>query len=182
MSDTIRVGVIGSGGIFRGLHVPYFENTKLAQIVAVADINEEFAKEQAERFGAEAYTNYEDVLARDDVDAVDVCTHPGPHRDITVAAAKAGKHVLLEKPMCRTVAEADEMIAAAKEADVRLQVAYMMRFNPCYEKLKELLDTGALGAVEFAYCNQIGWFPPKHPWLFILEESGVVRVREDEHR
>ena len=136
--DPIRVGVIGSGGIFRGLHAPYFEQTKLAKIVAVADVNEKNAQEQAKRFGAEAYTDFRALLERKDVDAVDLCTHPAPHRDITVAAAQAGKHILLEKPMCRTVAEADEMIAAAKKARVQLQVAYMMRFNPNYMKLKEM--------------------------------------------
>ncbi len=180
--DPIRVGVIGSGGIFRGLHAPYFEQSKLAKIVAVADVNERSAQEQAKRFGTEAYTDYRKVLERKDVDAVNVCTHPAPHRDITVAAAQAGKHVLLEKPMCRTVAEADEMIAAAEKAGVQLQVAYMMRFNPYYMKLREMLDDGTLGALHLAYVNQIGWFPPHtHPWLFVKQESGGMLVEQAIH-
>jgi predicted dehydrogenase len=180
--ESIRVGVIGSGGIFRSLHAPYFEQTQRAKIVAVADVNEKNAQEQAKRFGAEAYTDYRRLLERKDVDAVDVCTHPAPHRDITVAAAQTGKHILLEKPMCRTVAEADEMIAAAKKAGVLLQVAYMMRFNPHYMKLKEMLEDGTLGAVHLAYCSQIGWFPPlKHPWLFVREQSGGMLVEQAIH-
>jgi len=179
--EKIRVGVIGSGGIFRSLHVPYYEMTDRAEIVAVADIKEESAAEMAKRFGADAYTDYRQVIDRDDVDAVDVSTHPKPHRDITVAAAQAGKHVLLEKPMCRTVAEADEMIAAADDAGVMLQVAYMLPFNPVYQKLKQLLEDGTLGDVHMAYCNQVGWFRPAHPWLFIHEESGGMLVEQAIH-
>jgi predicted dehydrogenase len=113
---------------------------------------------------------------------VDVCCHPAPHRDIAVAAAAAGKHILMEKPMCRTTAEADEMIAAAENAGVMLQVAYMLRFDPGYMKLKELLDGGTLGALQMAYSNQIGWFPPhRHPWLFIKDESGGMLVEQAIH-
>ncbi|MBD3185155.1 hypothetical protein GF312_22940 [Candidatus Poribacteria bacterium] len=179
--DKIRVGVIGSGGIFKGLHIPYYEMTDRAEIVAVADMNENSAKEVAGRFDADAYTDYRKVLERDDVDAVDISTHPKPHRDITIAAAEAGKHILLEKPMCRNVAEADEMIAAANKAGVMLQVAYMMPFHPVYQKLKELLDNGTLGDLHMAYCNQIGWFNPGHPWLFIKEESGGMLVEQAIH-
>lgn len=179
--DRIRVGVIGSGGIYRSLHVPYFEMTDRATIVAVADVNEESARQEAARFGAEAYTDYRKLLERDDVDAVDVCTHPAPHRDITIAAVQAKKHVLLEKPMCRTVAEADAMIAAAKQHGVLVQVAYMMRFHPTFEKLKSLLDAGTLGDLHLAYCCQVGWFSPRHPWLFIREQSGGMLVEQAIH-
>ena len=128
--DQIRVGIIGSGGIFRSLHVPYYEMTKRAKIVAVADIKESSAQEVANKFEADAYTDYRQLLDRKDIDAVDVCVHPKPHRDIAVYAAQTGKHILMEKPMCRNVAEADEMITAADKAGVMLQVAYMMPFNP----------------------------------------------------
>lgn len=178
----IKVGVIGSGGIFRGSHAPYYEVSERAKIVAVADVNEDNAKAQAERFGAEAYTDYRQVLAREDIDAVDVCTHPGPHCDIVVAAAQAGKHILVEKPMCRNIAEADEMIAAADAAKVMLQVAYVMRFDQSRMQLKQLLDDGTLGGMHLAYCNQVGWFnPDRHPWLFIKEESGGMLVEQAIH-
>ena len=179
--EKIRVGVIGSGGIFRGLHVPYYEMTDRAEIVAVADVKEESAAEVAKRFDADAYTDYRKILDRKDVDAVDISTHPRPHRDVTVAAVQAGKHILLEKPMCRTVAEADEMIAAAADAGVMLQVAYMMPFHPVRQKLKQLLEDGTLGDLHMAYCNQVGWFRPGHPWLFIREESGGMLVEQAIH-
>lgn len=180
--DQIRIGIIGSGGIFRSLHAPYYEISKRAKIVAVADVNEQNAKAQAERFGAEAYVDYRRLLERKDVDAVDICTHPAPHRETVVAAAEAKKHILVEKPMCRNIAEADEMIAAAEKNKVRLQVAYMLRFEPNYMKLKQLLDDGTLGSVHMAYCCQVGWFNPStHPWLFIKEQSGGMLVEQAIH-
>ena len=78
--DKIKVGVIGCGGIFRGAHAPYYDISERAQIVAVADVNEDAAKAQGERFGADVYTDWKVVLGRKDIDAVDVCTHPAPHR------------------------------------------------------------------------------------------------------
>jgi predicted dehydrogenase len=180
--EKIKVGIIGSGGIFRGAHAPYYEISERAQIVAVSDVNEQAAKEQATRFNADAYTDYRHILDRNDVVAVDVCTHPAPHHNIVVAAAEAGKHILVEKPMCRNIAEADDMIAAADEAKVMFQVAYVLRFEPARLKLKELLDDGILGDVHMAYCSQVGWFDPsRHPWLFIKEESGGMLVEQAIH-
>ncbi len=179
--NKLRIGIIGAGGIFRSLHQPYYQMTTRAHIVAVSDVREEAAREVAAVFGAEACADYHALLARDDVDAVDICAHPNPHCEITLAAAQAGKHVLIEKPMCRTVAEADAMIAACKQAGVVLQVAYMLRFNPTHQKLKQLLDDGVLGDVHLVYANQVGWFPPRHPWLFVREESGGMLVEQAIH-
>lgn len=180
--DTIKVGVIGSGGIFRDLHLPYYDMTEKAKIVAVADINKRSAEETAQKCGADHWcTDYKELIELKEIDAVDVCTHPAPHRDIAVAAAQAGKHILVEKPMCRTVGEADEMIKAADKAGVTLQVAYMIRFHPVHMKLKQLLDEKTLGDLHMAYSCQVGWFPPKHPWLFIKEQSGGMLVEQAIH-
>ena len=178
----IRIGVIGCGGIFRGAHVPYLEwRTDRCTVTAVTDLKRENAEAEAERFGAEVCKDWKALLRRDDVDAVIIATHPRPHCEIAVAAAKARKHILLEKPMCCTVREADRMIAAAKQARVKLHVAYIMRFRPAKQKLKELLTDGTLGKPQLVYCTQIGWFPPRHPWLFIQEESGGMLVEQAIH-
>jgi len=180
--DLVKVGVIGSGDIFRELHLPHYEITKRAKIVAVADTNEHIAKEMAQKCGADYwYSDYKELIKLKGIDAVDICTHPAPHREIVVAAAKAGKHILVEKPMCRTVGEADEMIAAADKARVTLQVAYMIRFNPVYMKLKHLLDEKTFGDLHIVYSCQVGWFPPNHPWLFIKEQSGGMLVEQAIH-
>lgn len=182
--DRIKVGIIGCGGIFRNLHSPYYhEPTRRADIVAIADINAAAANDQADRFGADVYTDYRELLDRKDIDAVDVCVHPRPHLEITRAATAAGKHILMEKPMCCNVAEGDAMVAAAENAGVLLMVAYMMRFDPGYKKLKSLLDDGTLGTLQMAYNNQVGYFSPeKHPWLFVKAESGGMLVEQAIHQ
>ena len=182
--DRIKVGIIGCGRIFRRNHAPYYEEpTGRAEIVAVADLNEASATEQAERFNANAYTDYRHLLDRQDIDAVDVACHPAPHRNIALAAAGARKHILMEKPMCLNVAEADEMIEAAEDTGVLLQVAYTMRFDPGYMKLKQLLDHGTLGTLQMAYSNQIGYLRPRKSlaWLPIREESGGMLVEQAIH-
>jgi len=179
--DAIRVGVIGSGGIFRNLHTPYYETTDRAEIVAICDLVEERATAIAEPFGADVCTDCRDVLTRDDVDAVVVSTQPGPRCAIAVAAAEAGKHIFAEKPMCCDVAEGSRMIAAADAAGVALNVAYMQPFNPVYRKLKEMLTDGTLGQVHLAYGQEVGWFRPEHPWLFVQAESGGMLVEQAIH-
>lgn len=181
--DKVRVGIIGCGGIFRNLHAPYYEEpTRRADIVAIADVNAAAATEQAERFNADAYSDYRELLDRQDIDAVDVCVHPRPHLEITRAAAEAGKHILMEKPMCCNVAEGDAMVAECEAADVLLMVAYMMRFDPGYMKLKSLLEDGTLGTLQMTYSNQVGWFSPeRHPWLFVKAESGGMLVEQAIH-
>ncbi|MBN1674176.1 MAG: Gfo/Idh/MocA family oxidoreductase [Kiritimatiellae bacterium] len=179
--DKIRIGVIGSGGIFRNLHAPYYQKSDRAQIVAVADLNTESAAGVAGSFGAAVCTDYREILDRKDVDAVDVSVHPKPHREMAVAAAEAGKHILMEKPMCCTVAEADAMIEAAKRAGVRLQVAYVLPFNPIRQKLKALLADGTLGELQMAYRHQMGWFKPQKPWLFDKAEAGGMLLENAIH-
>lgn len=178
----INVGVVGTGGIFRELHLPHYLTTKRARVVAVADVNERSAKEAAQACGAKYFTtDFRELLSLRDVEAVDICTPPSSHKEIAVAAAELGKHVLVEKPMCRTLKEVDEMIAAADRAGVVLQVAYMLRFHPTYMVLKRLLDEGSLGEVHLAYSCQVGWFPTNHPWLFSRAQSGGMLVEQAIH-
>jgi len=178
----IRVGVVGTGGIFKALHLPYYQSSGRAKVVAVADVNENAAREAAQACGAEyCFAGFKELLKLREVDAIDVCTPPASHREIVVEAARLGKHVLVEKPMCRTVKEADEMIAAADRAKIVLQVAYMLRFHPTYMRLKRLLEDGSLGEVHLVYSCQVGWFQPTHPWLFKKEQSGGMLVEQAIH-
>ena len=179
--DPIRVGVIGIGGIFRNLQTPYYETTGRAKIVVVCDLVEERASAIAERLGADVCTDFRQVLARDDVDEVVVSTQPGPRCAIAVQAAAAGKHVFAEKPMCCNVAEGSRMTEAAESAGITLNVAYMQPFNPVLRKVKQMLTDGTLGDVHLAYGQEIGWFRPGHPWLFVQAESGGMLVEQAIH-
>jgi len=142
----LRLGVIGCGDIFREQHLPYYQQTELAEVLAVADVDPARAKKTAGELGAPFHSdNPNDIIKRDDLDAVDIATRPASHCELAVAAAGAGKHVLVEKPMCLDVAEADEMIAAAEKAKVKLQVAYVFRFHPAFRRVRQMLESGTIG-------------------------------------
>jgi predicted dehydrogenase len=128
----VRVGVIGCGGVAQMMHLPFLrELDQLFEIAALCDISPGVLQAVGDHYGVAArYTDFHH-LASHDLDAVLVLT-PGSHAPAAIAAMRAGRHVLVEKPMCFTLREADEMIAAAKEHNVRLMVAYMKRYDPGY--------------------------------------------------
>src|SRR5699024_3072292 len=104
--SKIKIGVIGAGSISE-LHFDSYKNNQEVEIVAVCDLNEQRAKEKAEKYGAPNYfTDYHELLALKEVDAVSICTWNDTHAEIAIAALEAEKHVLVEKPLSRTVEEA----------------------------------------------------------------------------
>jgi predicted dehydrogenase len=139
MGQRIRVGVVGCGVIAQVMHLPHLAALEdRYEIAAVCDISEGVAQECARRYGVpNAFTRWEDLVAAD-LDAVLVLT-PGSHAPIAIAAAEAGKHVFVEKPMCLSVAEGQAMIDAAAASGVQLMVGTMKRYDPAYERLVELL-------------------------------------------
>jgi predicted dehydrogenase len=107
----------------------------------------------AREFGCEVAPTWQDVIRRDDVDAVIVCTPPHVHAEISIAALKAGKHVLCEKPLCRTMDEAETMIKAAQAARRTLKCGFNHRHHPAIWEAKRLVDGGSLGRPLFARCR-----------------------------
>ena len=152
MTDKLRVGIIGSGGIAEGAHAPgYKAIPDDCELVACCDVRPERAKAFAERFDlAHWYTDYRELLALPDLDAVSVCTPPFMHRDATVAALDAGLHVLCEKPMAMNVAEAQDMVAAAERAGKVLTIGHQQRFSPAAQAVKRAVDAGELGDIYYA--------------------------------
>ena len=140
----IKVGLIGAG--FMGqMHSSCHMAVRGAKLAAVADIQEANAAALAEPAGAAVYTDVDRMLAEADIDMVDICLPTSMHCDATVRAAKAGKHVLCEKPIALKVSEADKMIRACDKAGVQFMVAQVIRFWPEYQLLKEYFDSGKLG-------------------------------------
>ena len=141
----IGIGMIG-GGAISDAHLPAVVANEKAEPICIADLNEETARRQAERFGALCHVgDYGELLVRNDVDAVIVGLPAGLHAEATVAALKAGKLVLVEKPMARTLAECDAMIGAAEDAGKVLQVAMVRRFDAEWGKVRELVLAGEVG-------------------------------------
>lgn len=152
----LRIGVIGVGTIALSAHLPAINRlAPMIDLVAVADIRLEVAQRAAERFGAAAaYDDYRQLLDRSDIDIVDICTPEFLHAEQTIAAAAAGKHVICEKPMAATVAEADAMLDACRRAGVRLMIAHSRRFTPRYQRIREAIDRGEIGEVRFVRENE----------------------------
>ncbi|MEA2513323.1 MAG: myo-inositol 2-dehydrogenase / D-chiro-inositol 1-dehydrogenase [Thermomicrobiales bacterium] len=152
----LRVGVIGAGTIALSAHLPAIARLKgRVELVAIADVRAEVAERAAARYGAEAaYGDYRQLLDRTDIDLVDICTPEFLHAEQTIAAAAAGKHVLCEKPMAATVAEADAMLDACRRAGVRLMIAHSRRFTPRYQRIRTAIDRGDVGEVRFVRENE----------------------------
>src|SRR5436305_11518839 len=139
-------GILGPGFIATRAVIPSIQGLSNARILAVASSNEQRAREVALRFGIERfYSDYQALLNDLDIDVIYIALPNHLHREWTIRAAAAGKHVLCEKPLAMDAAEADEMIAACARQGVLLMEAFMYRFHPRSIRVKGLVDGGAIG-------------------------------------
>jgi predicted dehydrogenase len=144
MTERLKVGVVGAGVIAQVMHLNYLrELSDRFEVVALCDISDENVNNNADRYDVgKRYTDWQDMLDDADIDAVLILTS-GSHAPIAIAAANAGKHILVEKPMCFSVAEGLEMKSAADAAGVTLMVAYPKRYDPAYERFRDIAVTVA---------------------------------------
>ncbi|WP_347548987.1 Gfo/Idh/MocA family oxidoreductase [Pseudalkalibacillus hwajinpoensis] len=143
----LQIGVIGCGSIAKHRHLPeYAANTQI-EIAAVCDIVKTRADEIAALYGARSYESFEELLQNSEIDAVSVCTPNYLHAPISIAALKAGKHVLCEKPMATSRLDAEKMIETARASGKKLMIAHNQRFVPSHAKAREILASGEIGKV-----------------------------------
>ncbi len=160
MPRRIRWGVIGSGGIARRRTIPEgFAAAEHAELAAVFDIDEDANREVAATFGALPCRSIEELL-QSGVEAVYVATPVMAHHSQTLAALGAGKHVLCEKPLGMSVAEAEEMVAAAEKSGLLLGTGFMMRFHSQHEAVRRMAEDGLLGKLVFGRAQLSCWYPP----------------------
>ncbi|WP_028545973.1 Gfo/Idh/MocA family protein [Paenibacillus taiwanensis] len=170
--SKIKVGVIGAGSISE-CHLDGYQKNDHVEIYAICDLNEERAKAKAEKYGAtHVYTDYNELLANADIDAVSICTWNNTHAPISIAAVKAGKHVLVEKPMCKTVEEALAVEEAVRTSDRTLQVGYVRRYGTNTQVLKKFIDAGDLGDIYYAKASCIRRLGNPGGWFSDVERSG----------
>lgn len=150
----IKVGIIGCGTIANNAHIPSYLANMEAEIKYFCDIIPERADKAVEKYqcGTAVY-DYKDVINDPEIDAVSVCTPNKAHSIITIAALKAGKHVLCEKPAARTYAEVLEMQKAQEESGKILNIGVVNRFNDAVNKIKKMIDGGELGEVYHVYVS-----------------------------
>jgi predicted dehydrogenase len=155
----LRFGVLGAARIATGHVIPAIQRSDLCEVVALASRSIETGREAAERLGIpEVFGSYQELLASELVDAVYIPLPNHLHKPWTLAAAAAGKHVLCEKPLGLSAAEAQEMVDGCATAGVALMEAFMYRHHPTWRRVKELVDGGAIGEVmaintRFSYFN-----------------------------
>ena len=162
-SKTLKIGLIGTGGIVRGAHLkPGWLAVPDVEIVAACDIHEESARKLAADFDIpHVFTDFRDLLKLGEIDVVDICTPNKVHTPAVIAALEAGKHVLCEKPLAVSVAEILAMRAALRKTDRILMTAQHQRFSDISVAIKAWIDTGALGEVYHARVNATrrNWLP-----------------------
>lgn len=163
-----KIGVVGLGSISNH-HLNAYKNNPACEIYALCDVNEQRAKEKAEKYGAaKVYTDFKAMCNDADVDAVSICTWNNTHAELSIAALEAGKHVLVEKPLCKTVEEALKIQQAVERTGKLLQVGFVRRFGTNAQIAKTFIDGGDLGEIYYAKAsclrrlgNPGGWFADK---------------------
>jgi predicted dehydrogenase len=165
---TLRVGIIGCGGISHAHVRGWSAIPNKARVVAVADVSEQSAETVSTMVGgARVFKDYRDLLASGEVDAVDICLPHHLHRGAIVAAAAAGKNVMCEKPLCLTLAEADEIRQAVESSGVTFMSAHNQVFLPTVAAAKQLLQDGLLGQIYKVYSSDCF----VHPQTRLSEEE-----------
>jgi predicted dehydrogenase len=169
MSAKKRIGIIGTGGISHCHMKAYIDNSDRCEVVAACDLDEAKLTRFCNRYNIPAkYTDYNEMLAKENLDCVSVCTWNSQHMPATVAALKAGKNVLCEKPMALNAAEAKIMKDTAEETGKLLQIGFCRRFGNDAAVLKEMIDDGLFGDLYYSNVKCLrrsgcpgGWFGDK---------------------
>ena len=159
MSDVLRFGLIGCGRV-APRHAESLLSLPGARLVAVADVRETRADRFAAQYHAAAHTDYRALIARQDVDVVNICTPSGLHAQMAIEAMQAGKHVIVEKPIALTLDDADRMIGAARVYGVKLCVVLQNRYNPPMQDLKQVIESGMLGRLLLGNAT-VRWYRPQ---------------------
>ncbi|HYF79050.1 MAG TPA: Gfo/Idh/MocA family oxidoreductase [Symbiobacteriaceae bacterium] len=156
-----------------------------AVLVAAADVIKERAVVYTDRFGGEPYMSYKEMLERPDIDVVCICTPSGMHAEIGIAAAKSGKHVLVEKPMALSLRDADALIAACNEYGVKLGVVHQNRFNPVIVRLRQALEAGRFGQLNMGTAvlrwNRDQNYYAQAPWRGTWAQDGGCLMNQTIH-
>lgn len=177
--NILKVGVIGCGSIAQYRHLPEYEANPYVQIVAVCDSNKKRAKEIANKYGVNMYTDYNELINCEELDAVSVCTPNNLHASISIAVLQSGIHVLCEKPMATSKKDAEMMIEAAEKSGKKLMIGHNQRFVASHQKAKQLIENGEIGKIysfrtAFGHSGPENWsVDGKESWFFKKDEASL---------
>ena len=170
----VNVAIIGTGGI-AGAHIGGYKALPNVKVVAVCDIDVEKAKAYAEKHGVPAdsvYEDYNEMLRRDDIDAVSVCTWNAAHAPATIAALDAGKHVICEKPMAMNTAEALAMEEAARRNNKILMIGFVRRYGNDCKIVRDFIEADAIGDIYYAKATYLRRHGCPGRWFGDVRYSG----------
>lgn len=169
-----RVAVVGAGTMGR-THAAAYAQIADAELVAICDLQPPAAAALAATYSVPAFANLKAALAETEIDVVDICTPTPAHLDLVKAAAAAGKHVCCEKPLARTIGQAQEAVRVCEDAGVTLFVAHVLRWFPEFRKLHDLIEGGAVGQSVVVRTSRGGRFPAgTGNWFADPKQSGGV--------
>lgn len=164
--NKVRYGVISASGMAQ-THMNAIRINRNAELIAVCDIDRERLDACTEKYGVLGTTDYKELLRRDDIDAVVICTPDQLHREMLTEALACGKHVLCEKPMALTEEDCRAMVKASKNTDKKVMIGQICRYTPGFYKAKELIDAGEIGElffVESEYAHDYAFIQGKGNW------------------
>jgi len=180
-SEKVRVGLLGAGAWAKFAHIPGYQRDARCELVAIADPMIERAEAFAAEFGIpSAYGTHEELIARDDIHLVDVCTPSATHFELSMAALTAGKHVLCEKPVAYDYQETLRAAAFAKSKGLKTKLGFTFRYSPAMRYMKELIDDGFVGTpfIFNGFEQNSQWLDPQTPLrqVDVTADQSVIQV------
>lgn len=177
MEKQINVLIVGAGLLGTDFHAPHYLAMKGVKLLAICDVDEARAKVAGRKLGiAKIFKDYQNAVQMPEIDVVDICVPTPWHHEIAISAARAGKHVLCEKPIALELDKAEEMLRATRKAGVKFMVAHVVRFFPWYLMAKELIDSGEIGRPLSASASRRISYPNWGAWYKDPKISGGAVV------
>jgi predicted dehydrogenase len=180
VKEKLRVGVIGTGRWAGFAHLPGWKRSPLVDLAVVCDIQPDRAESRAKEFDVPAWTtDFEKVLARDDIDVVDIVTSGDNHEPLTFAALEAGKHVLVEKPVCHDYKDVWRAHKLAQSKGLKTKVGLTFRYAPAMQYMYELIEEGFVGQpfVFNGWEQNSQFIDPEAPSRFVRQDTGDAPIK-----
>jgi predicted dehydrogenase len=171
--EKTKIGVIGLGSVAQLIHLPNLMKLSSVEVTSVAEVNKSRLAAITDKFNIkEKYTDYNELLAKSDIQAVIIATPTGTHKEIAIAALKAKKDVLVEKPLARSVAEVKPIVESAKRNKKKLMVGLNLRYRPDAMILKSLINSDEIGEPNYIKASWVRRQSSREKWFTKKAESG----------
>jgi len=183
MERKLKIGIIGTGRIVLTSHLPILNRMSEVEIIAISDVREESLKKASKILGniCRTFIDYHDVLKIPEIHAVIIATPAYTHKEITLAAFQAGKHVFCEKPLALDLKEVNEILRIQQSSGKLLQVGYVCRYSPLFRKMREIISEGTIGKIHMMWVNKFRAALCSQ-WTYNPKLSGGAIVEENCHQ